>query len=124
MSIFASQVTATHAFECDPSQSFTVRKMDAAELGETQKLQRVSILQWAARVVCISLVGWTVDAPLPSKRLEGVDLTDKTPDEIATLVLADLVDEAVDQITMAALKVTKPSAFETKETAEVEQKND
>jgi hypothetical protein len=36
-----------------------------------------------------------------------------------------LVDEAVDQITTAAFRLTKPSVFETTpEAAEAEQKND
>lgn len=107
MSIFASQVTATHEFTCAPGQSFTVRKLSATELAETQKLYAVGIVEWATRVIQLGLTGWTYPDPLPTNGL------------------GELVDEAVDQITKAVLKLTKPSAFlTTPESVEAAEKND
>jgi hypothetical protein len=104
MSIFASQVTATHAFTCDPSQSFTVRKLTWIELRETQAMFAQDVKAWAYRVMELALTHWTYDAPLDRGSFDA------------------MVDEAVDQVTTAALKLTKPSAFETE--PEAAQKND
>jgi hypothetical protein len=105
MSIFASQVTATHEFVCAPGQSFTVRKMAASELAENRKRYAENALTWADWVIRTCLVSWTFE---------------QAPDGVN-----GLVDEAVDQITTAAFRLTKPSVFETTpEAAEAEQKND
>lgn len=105
MSIFASQVTATHAFDVDPSHSFTVRKMSASELREHLKRFSDDVEKWADWMIRTFLTGWTYP---------------QEPDGIN-----GLVDEAVDQITTAICKLTKPSAYEaTPEVVAEAQKND
>lgn len=100
MSIFADQVTATHEFTCAPGQSFTVRKMAASELAENRKRFSEDNLKWSDWVIRTCLVSWTFpQAP------DGVN---------------GLVDEAVEQITTEAFRLTKPSLFE--KDADAEQK--